>query len=1689
MFTYDKETLTDLQWVELEEMERFYNQQELETLGHWRRAEADIPTEDTCCMTDLVWEDLVSMESIYRKHMGERDVQHELEREDKECMTDLAWQELADLEESYRNYLEDFTDGNRKGKGRVNVVDNQTTTDLDLEELEKLESSYQTYLEGKVSIQLREDTETMTDMIWEEILQRTNDEIYLILSNEIIEKSKKRKGDTSEVGVMTDLVLSELVEMEEKYWEYIDNESKISVQNEDLVETLPEIVLDTFPEDVTNTKDEYAMTDLKWNDVVHLQDKCYDYERIIQELERKVALLEVEKDEKGSCTEMTFTDLTFDDLVNLEDKCRGYECIIKELETNLAHFEIEKDEKGSCTEVTFSDLTFDELVNLEDKCRGYECIIRELETKLAHSVVEKDEKGSCTEMTFTDLTFDELVNLEDKCRGYECVIKELETKLTDFEIVKDEKGSCTELSLQDLAEARLSVETKDAETMTGVPEDVIDNEGLPEIVLATFPGEIQTKDECDMTEGVWDEVVDLKNTYQDYRQNLEEMKQKLAQFEVEKDDKESITDIAMQDLADLESLYREHLREDDSDSTSLLSHPEKESKECMTELTFIEITELEDFYIENAARQIAAFPVVEKWEQESMTDITLDDMQYLEEAEDLFRRSGSAAEKGEKYTETMTKMFTQSEILEVAEKVEIDTMTELTIPDLELLEVTQELHQSCPVHVLNTLDKKGRSIGTELTAEDLKYWEDVEAAHEECLLDREENEGKAERGSEEKQDAEMMTEFTMIDLCYLEEVDAAHEECLLDRDEGKAERGNEEKQDAEMMTEFTMIDLYYLEEVDAAHEECLVDRENERKVDIEKLSTEVMTEMTVSDLQYLEDVESAHEECLVDRKEDFEASDVEKQNAEIMTDLTVLDLQYLEDVEMAREECLVDKQKELEGDVVKKESVEIMTDLTVLDLRYLEDVEAAHEECLVDKQEELNGKDTTARKESAGSMTEMTMLDLQYLVDKQEQLESRSEDKQNAEIMTDMKISDLQYLEDVEATHEECLADKQKELQHVSVGKENAAVMTDLTASDLQYLKDIETAHEECLLDKEVESKVQAIDSEKQSVGTMTDMTNHDLRSLESTASEKEKTKTPKFFRRRSRSSSLTDHHDHHHQHKNTMTEITGNILDYYKEIEVLYKETMVEFDEFKRLHSADKEEKDVMTDVTIEDLELLEEERLRLAKESLNANMDQKETEDKETITELLHGDLAGLAKESLDANVDQKETEDKETITELLHGDLEYLMEVESLYKEGNGDQESKISVPQSDEETMTEVTSSYIEHVHVEEELDRLQHVESHAKDSSWVFIESEKEDKDVMTEMTESELHYLEKVEALYNEKVAESAEITSKANAEVMTDLTTADLEYFEEAESLLKRINGDGCDISSMLAPKDDKEMITDLTSSDIDYLQLLGDVYGGGSRDAQADGEVDKDDKGTETELTIADIRDLEDQVDSSAEVKVMHPFQGFVSEDLRAETLVGLQSELDYLPILDEPEFILDEEDREEGEDIKREETGVMTEMTIADIRDLEDQVAAAEIKLTPPVKEDYQFETLEGLQTELEFLPVLDEPEFVLDEETAEEVAQRQDTEVMTELTLADLENLEAVEERRRDEDSKFPERIETGVQCDLEDLTLLMQDLSKEAEERGENVPAWFVTAFQMRQPEGGLCSVLYIVHVLISFTLH
>lgn len=56
------------------------------------------------------------------------------------------------------------------------------------------------------------------------------------------------------------------------------------------------------------------------------------------------------------------------------------------------------------------------------------------------------------------------------------------------------------------------------------------------------------------------------------------------------------------------------------------------------------------------------------------------------------------------------------------------------------------------------------------------------------------------------------------------------------------------------------------------------------------------------------------------------------------------------------------------------------------------------------------------------------------------------------------------------------------------------------------------------------------------------------------------------------------------------MMDVIVNILEYYEDVEVFYKEIVVEMEELKILFCVDKKERDVMIDLIVEDLEYFQE-------------------------------------------------------------------------------------------------------------------------------------------------------------------------------------------------------------------------------------------------------------------------------------------------------------------------------------------------------------------------------------------------------------------------------------------------------------------------------------------------------------------
>ena len=1287
--TRDQETLTVLQWAELEHMETTFRNYQLETTWNSRHTGIGLQKENTASMTDLMLEDMENLESVYRNYLkgfplqgaAGKCTQFDMGKTEVGCMTDLVWKDLVELENMHRERIEglarvDYSE--QHGKDQLGKVDSETMTDLALKELAEL---------GKICPWCRGEKE-FTPKNAKDFAEHANNEISLSLNNEEdVVKQKK----LAEMGINTDLVWLDLVELENKYlryMEYMENmESRFTVEKEymttltndvPVTETkgiLPAIVQDTFLEDV-RTRDACTMTDTAWNNVVDLENKSIAYRRELEKLQNK-----------------------------------------------LSRFEVMKDEKSSITNISLQDLAILESVS------------------------------------------------DQMCKS--------------------------------------NIELKDAETLT---DKVFCEEALPSFVLKTHRSDIETKDECDMTEGIWDEVVELQNTYRDYRRNLDAMKEKLAQFEMEKDDKETITNLAMQDLTDLKNIYKEHLAENDRDGSCSAGQAEKG---CMTEVTSVVMSELEGFYINNAA----SAAVIEKWEQESMTEITSDDMLHLTEVEDLFKQKrpsfGAAADKEEMSTETD---LTASDLdyLQNVETAYLDSfsrrkeersskhmelrhdtkmaekgiMTDLTIPDLESLE---EVVERCQ----NTVDKEDQGVITDMTVVDLKYLEDVETAHEECLLDSEDDELKARMCIEETSSVEVMTSLTMADITHLEDVEVAYEECLLDKEEeaSQARQISQDRQTSGTMTDLTICDLQDQEMgISRGGTDCKG-----------KENVALMTELTLSDIQCLEDVKSAQEEWFLCRKEALNSSDDgKKDRVEALTDFDVLALKYLGDDEVAYEEGLL---------VTDEESVEIM-----------------------------------------------------------QSIESKA--KQSVEIMTDLSLSDLKYLEDVEAAHEECLLDKEEEEAKavvIDVKVHSVDIMTNLTMVDLKYLESVEALHEESLLYKdEVEWKASQIKGQNQDVGTMTDFTASYLPDQELAVATSERRQNIGVGGSKSLSLSF------HQENKNTMTEITGDVLD-------------------------------------------------------SSCVVTEPERENKEAMSKTI-------------------ETSDAETITDL------------TLY---------------------------------ANEEFGKLE-------DFCRVVTEPEKEDKEVMTELTNSELQNLEEVEFLFSEH----ANHKNSVDADVMTDLTTADLEYLEEAENVLKMLQSDG-NIQKGVVPTEDKEVITNVTSSDVEYLQLLLLEKDAPTFGHQIGNVVEQDDKCTETEITVADIRDLEDQAYAAAKMGATPQVKEKVNEDFQVETMMDLKSELEHLPVFDEPEFIFDEdveEDMTKGEDV-----GIMTELRVVDVEHLESLVR---------YNQNYRA-TSDG------------------------------------ELRL---------------------DTNDTGVQCELTDV-LMLEEVTRETEQNGGQLPSWFVSALKMGNPIRGLCSVL------------
>ena len=802
----------------------------------------------------------------------------------------------------------------------------------------------------------------------------------------------------------------------------------------------------------------------------------------------------------------------------------------------------------------------------------------------------------------------------------------------------------------------------------------------------------------------------------------------------------------------------------------------------------------------------------------------------------------------------------------------------------------------------------------------------------------------------------------------------------LQRQEDGESRGKEFV-DRSVETDLTTADISYFEEVEAAHSDCILNQKTgEQKWDrhndgfvaglSETSDKGIVTDLTTPDLEYLEEVEAVHQNCLENQ--------VETASKVVGTELGLADLQYFEELREEHQESMIHS---------AKDNKETATDLTIPDLQYFEEVYDVHQECCVGQREEE--EKSAAQKDDKGTTTELTLPDLQYYEEvdevhqdclvRQSEDESRTSREMHDEGMTtELTLPDLQYFEEVNQLHQECLARQEEHSVNSFVEKDHKGIGTELTLPDLEYLEEVENVHLGCL-----EKEASAVGVEHR--GTTTELGLVDLERLdevEAIRAELEETRKTRWDRDAAQT-------EVGRGTKGTMTEMTSMVLSYLEDLQDLYKQKVEECEEL-RLSVA----RDVTMDVNRAELDkvkpdLFDQETLTeltlVGLRDLEDIAEARSNVPKKGFAErVIEEEIQGETMDSLRAELDTfPEFEVDATSLDFSGSESEYVQD--NLGLEVKDRESAKVQT----NEIGTATVLSQDDLFDLEQEIDMLRRKQAGSP-------------KGTMTELTREDLEYFEELDDLHKAEGL-GRDLPNMENAFAMTEMTTADLEYLEEAEGVYRSLS-ENADLTKLLEgnrASESKGVATDIAGSDMDYLLVLGEMYKDQSDGvmSRSTGRTLQGEKSTETDLSLLDIRDLED----AAIEALRNP--GEAEKDVHLEEALDLHSELRELVDFDEPT----------GDDSKlaQQDQNVMTDLTWSDM-------------------EHFKVMSRTGLLGSS-----FDESEASADQS-----------------------------------DCSYHEAHDASVQCDLQGVLTLMQELHQEAEGPGADMPAWYVSALNMTRQDTG-----------------
>ncbi|XP_048584845.1 uncharacterized protein LOC5505590 [Nematostella vectensis] len=844
-------------------------------------------------------------------------------------------------------------------------------------------------------------------------------------------------------------------------------------------------------------------------------------------------------------------------------------------------------------------------------------------------------------------------------------------------------------------------------------------------------------------------------------------------------------------------------------------------------------------------------------------------------------------------------------------------------------------------------------------------------------------------------------------------------------------------------------------------------------------SRRTSTEITLADLKYFEELEVKHHELLLENKR------MREQDQQILSKPETLDrgvstdlgFDYIRDIELEYKNTLQDKSDEekvermemekfLSGkdnyEEIEKQDKEINTDL---DLNKMLEFENKYQKVLEEKyewEEKCNDLETEREKWVENAREEVEALRGRLLQENEEwrdnmnnalEIERERLAKERADWEADRNSITEQenVLIETKEWADKMNRDMELERQNLVLERER---WQDAINEKLEAEREILLQEKEALL--ELSRRPEMIDNE-----TETSLKIEDIASL-----EKLKEEHYSYFDKRKFEGTGKDD-------KETDTDLNSDYLEYLQNVELEHDEILQEKedliqekDELLRQKEALLQKIHYIEEDQDKLGEALEEERQRMLQEKsdwleqVERQMEQErevfakeKAEFQDQIENQIEKEREILAKaraeiqEQMEGQIGQERdilAKEKEEFMERMYEELESERQIIGQEKDSLLEN-SRLLAVMVDSESVTELRMRDIESLEEEKQI----HMSCDDKDVV------ERQDIALVTDLSMYDIQYLEDLETLHEtceatiNELRESSSVPCDMDSTgVITDLNMSDLQYLEEVKAVHEGcMPSEDVDVSEKTDASESVAVETELTSSVLDYLEEVAATHEGIVQEYEAFRESmlkDKESVSVMTDMTGEHLDYLGEMALRGGEVGDLVP--GLDDVDSALRQLYDSDGE--------------QESDQREGTDgdqgtQPREDCAVMTEVTIADMATLEEELVSyrkvKDLQETSWVVIEGEGLS-KGVNTDLEGpdLDYLEEVRKLYEEmQDNQEKTNKHEVNTMTELTLCELDDLgQAAEAYNKLENSGTLSKLAklNPLYEDAEVLTdILMEDI--------------------------------------------